>query len=63
MEIIISKIIRFEEFPQKVEVIEYPEFQKYMDEGYVVKSIHQELLSGKDKTSGLLITVVLYKAS
>ena len=48
MEIIISKIIRFEEFPQKVEVIEYPEFQKYMDEGYVVKSIHQDSIKHRN---------------
>lgn len=64
MEIIVTKIIRFEELPDNSKVVEYPEFQRYITDGYTVKTIYQELLSGKEgKTTGFLITVVLYKPS
>lgn len=70
MELILSEVIYFEALPKtslemKKEtslVYEYPNIQKYLDDGYSIKSIFQESVCAKDKqTIGIAVTVVLQK--
>ena len=63
METIITIVVRFEELPEKRDLFQYPEIQEYLDKGYSIKSIIQNTLQWKEKTTGFVITVALYNPS